>query len=74
MKATNLQLAVEQSWTGGYWNLPKKITPFPKTKKPQQDGRRDTITIKSNPIPGGWATHKLKDNYTKEVLPLLLRF
>ena len=71
MKATNSQLAVEQSWTGGYWNLPKKIAPFPKTKKPQQDGRRDTITIKSNPIFTRWVIHKLENNNAKEVFPVL---
>ena len=30
-----------------------------------------TITIKSNPIPTVWVTHKLENNNTKEVLPLL---
>ena len=37
----------------------KKGTPHPKTKeKPQRDGRRGAITIKSNPIPlGGWLTN-----------------
>ena len=38
----------------------KKYTPNPKTKqKPQQDGRRGTIMIKSNPIclSGGWPTN-----------------
>ena len=51
-KATKSKLAVEQSSTGGYWNQPIKYIPGPRTKnKPQRDGRRDTITIKSNPIP-----------------------
>ena len=27
--------------------------------------------IKSNPIPPGWVTHKLENNNTKEILPLL---
>ena len=32
----------------------RKDSPCPKTKKkPQQDGSRSTITIKSNPIPAG---------------------
>jgi len=48
------QLVVEQPSTGGCWNLPKKDIPCPKTKKSQQDGRRATITIKSNLIPAGW--------------------
>ena len=32
------------------------------------------ITIKSNPRPARWATHKLQNNNTKEVLPLLWWF
>ena len=43
-------------------------TPCPKTKKPQQDGRRDTITIKSNSLLAEWATHKLENNNTKDIL------
>ena len=36
----------------------KKDTLHPKTKeKPQWDGRRGTITIKSNPITAGWLTN-----------------
>ena len=51
-RAPKLQLAVEQPSTGKHWNPPKKDTPHPKTKKkPQWDGRRGAITIKSNPIP-----------------------
>ena len=67
--------------TTGYWiaisrmlEPTKKRYPCPKTKKkPEQDGRRDTITIKSNPIPTRWLTHKLENNNIKEVLPLLWR-
>ena len=41
VRAPKSQLAVEQPSTGGCWNLPKKGTPCPKTKKNlQQDGRR----------------------------------
>ena len=47
---------------------------LPKTKKKPQDGRRGIITIKSNPIPAGWVTHKLENNNTKDALPLLWRF
>ena len=48
--------------------LTKKDTPHPKTKeKPQWDGRRDAITIKSNPITAGWVTYKLENTYTTEV-------
>ena len=43
-------------------------------KKPQRDGRKGTIMIKSNSIPTRWVTHKLENNSTKEVLPLLWRF
>ena len=51
--------------------LTKKDTPHPKTKeKLQLDGRRGTITIKSNPITAGWVTHKLENTYTTEVHPL----
>ena len=51
VRASQLQLVVEQPSKGGCWNPPKKDTPHPKTKKPQQDGRRDSIMIKLNPIP-----------------------
>ena len=55
--------------------LTKKDIPCPETKKkPQLDGMRGTIMIKTNPIPSGWVTHKLENNNTKEVLPLLWRF
>ena len=71
-RTPKLQLVVEQPSTGGPWNPPTKDTSCPKTKKElQQDGRRGAITIKSNPIPAGWVTHKLENNNTKEVLPLL---
>ena len=70
-----LQLAVEQPLTGGCWNLPKPNTLCPKTKKKlQRGGRRGIIMIKSIPIPAVWVTHKLENNNTKEVLPLLWRF
>ena len=74
-RASKLQLAIEQPSTGRCWNTPIKDTACPKTKKkPQRDGRRGTGTIKSNPIPTRWVTHKLENNNTKEVLPLLWRF
>ena len=38
------------------------------------DGRRGTITIKSNPIPTEWVTHNLENNNTKEDHPPLWRF
>ena len=72
MRAPKSQLAVDQPLTEGHWNPPKKDTSGSGTKeKLQQDGRKGAITIKSNPIPARWATHKLKKNNTKEVLPLL---
>ena len=44
--------------------------PHPKTKKnTQQDSRRGTITIKSNPVPPGWIIYKLENNI-KDVRPL----
>ena len=49
----------------------KKIPCVQRHKKLQGDNRRCIITIKSNPILTGWATHKLENNKTKEVLPLL---
>ena len=50
--------------------LTKKDTTHPKTKeKPQWDGRRGAITVKSNPITAGSVTHKLENIYTTEVHP-----
>ena len=72
-RATKSQLAVEQ-WLniGGCWNPTERDILYPKTKKKlQQDSRRDAITIKSNPVPSRWATQKLENNNTQEVLPLL---
>ena len=43
-------------------------------KKPQQDGRRGANMIKPNPMLSECADHKLENNNTKEVLPLLWRF
>ena len=70
-RAPKLQLAVEQSSAGGHWNPPKKDSPREKVKKLQQDGRRHTITIKSNPILSKRAAQKLENTNTKEDLPLL---
>ena len=71
-RAPKSQLAVEQPWTGGCWNPPKKDAPHSKTKeKLPQDQRRGAITIKSNHIPTGWTIHKLENNNTKEVPPVL---
>ena len=55
--------------------LTKKVTPRAKTKeKPQWDGRRGTITIKSHLITAGRVTHKLENTYTTEIHPLEWRF
>ena len=55
--------------------LTKKDNPHTKTKeKPQWDGRRGAITIKSNPITAGWVTHKLENTSTTEAHPLEGRF
>ena len=67
-RAPKLQLAFKQPSIGGCWNPPKT------KKKPQQDGRRGTIMIKSKSIPARWMTYKLEYNNTKEALPVLLRF
>ena len=71
MRTPKSQLIAEQPTTKKCWNLKKKKdTLHPKTKKkPQRDGRRGAIMIKSNPIPAGWVTHKLENNYITEVLP-----
>ena len=51
------------------WNLQKKDILCPKTKKPQEDGRNDPFGLQSNPIHTEWETHKLENDYIKEVLP-----
>ena len=50
-----------QEDVGTHRKKKKKDTPCPGTKeKPLQDSRRGTIMLKSNPLPAGWVTHKLK--------------
>ena len=67
-----MPLAVEQPLTRGFQNPPKNDTPHPKTKKkPQQDSRRSTVRIKSNPITTRWVIHRQENNNTEKVLPLL---
>ena len=66
---------IEQSLTGRCCNTHKKDTPRPKSKeKPQWDGRRGAVMIKSSPIPTGWATQRLMNTSVSEGLPLLWRF
>ena len=74
-RAPKLQLfwILEQPSTGGCWNPSKKDTLRPE-KKPQWDSRRSAIAIKSNPIPTEWASHKLENSNTEEILRLLWRF
>ena len=53
----------------------QKTYPTSKAKeKPQWDGRRGWITVKSNPITAGWVTDRLENTYTTEVHPLEWRF
>ena len=48
----------------------KRDTLLPETKRrPQKDGKRSKITIKSNPVLPELVTHKLENNYTMNVLP-----
>ena len=73
-RAPRLHLTVVQPSTGRHWNSPKKkIIHIQRKKKPQQDGRRGTFTVKSNPISTRWVTHSLDNSITKEV-PTLLCF
>ena len=52
--------------------LTKKRYPHPRTKeKPQWDGRRDAIMIKSSPLTVGWVTHKLENSNIKEVIKVM---
>ena len=65
-------IAIEQLSTEELEPTKKKDTLRSKTKeKLQQDRRRGTIMIKSNPIPMRRLTLRLEDNNTKEVLALL---
>ena len=74
LRAPKSQLAVEQPSIRGCWTYWKKTPHVQRKKKPQQDSRRGTVIIKSNPIPPRWVTHRLENNNTKEVLPLFWRF
>ena len=69
-RAPKLQLAVEQPLTGGSWTHQKTI-PHVQRRSHSDMVAGGAVTIKSNPIPSGWVTHKLKNNTTKEVLSLL---
>lgn len=71
-KSTKLQLAVKQPSREEIAGAHYKRYPSPKTrKKPQQDDRKGTVTIKSNPVTTRWVAHKPENNNPKEVLPLL---
>ena len=49
-RAPKLQLAAEQPSTGKCWNPPENDTTHPRAKeKPQEGGRRGTITFKIKP-------------------------
>ena len=48
----------------------ERDTLHPETKRrPQKDGKRSEIMIKSNPVLPELVTHKLENNYTMNVLP-----
>ena len=66
-RAPKLQLSSEQPLTEECWiKDTKKNTQCPMTKKPEGDGRRGTIMIKSNPIPTGWVTRRLENIIPKK--------
>ena len=49
----------------------KEGAPRPRTEeKPQWDGGRGSIRVKSSPITAGWVTHRLANTCTTEVHPL----
>ena len=74
-KTPKSQLTAEQPSTKKCWNLPKKATLHPKTKRrPQWDSRRGTIMINSNLVSTRWATHKLENNYTRDIIPQEWKF
>ena len=74
VRARKPKPAVEQPTVGGHWNSPSRDTPCPKTKMSPHEWQQGPIMIRSNLIPIRWVTHKLENNNTKEVLPLLWRF
>ena len=49
------QLADERPLTGGYWNLPKKESPHPKTRSHSKTV--GGAQSRSNPMPARWATN-----------------
>ena len=66
-----LQLAVGQLSTVGPWNT-ENDTPRSKKKwKSQQDNRRGTITMNSNPIPTGWVTGEQKYQSSPTIVKVL---
>ena len=76
-RAAKSQLAVEQLLTGRQWDShthTKRYHTFKTKEKLQQNSRRGTIMIKSNPLLDRWVTHKLENNYTKVALTLLWSF
>ena len=73
------QLALDQPWAeGSGTHQKKKRIPYVQRQSrccnEMVGGPLSIKSIKSNFIPTGWATHKLKNNNTKGVLPLLWRF
>ena len=70
----NYNYLLNNHWQENAGKRYQKRYPMPNDKKLEEDGRRGTIMIKSNPIPTRWVTHKPQNNNTKEVFPLLWRF
>lgn len=57
-ESTKITTTLEQPSKQENVDTPKKIPMYKGQKeKPQQDGRKGVIMIKSNPIPGRLATH-----------------
>ena len=59
-KTPKLQLTAEQASTKKNAGTYQKRCTTSTKKKPQYDGRRSAIMIKSNPIPARRETHKLE--------------
>ena len=72
VRAPKFQLAVEQPSTGGHWNpLKKYIYIHVQRKAAAVRWYEGYSHDKIKSIPARWATQKLENNNSKEVLPLL---
>ena len=71
IKTPKSKLTAEQPSTKKHRNLPKNISYSQRQRRSHNEMvGGGAIMIKSNPIPAGWATQKLENNYTTEVFPL----